>query len=335
MLSYVIRRFIYMVVVWLILSAIAFVIIQLPPGDFVTSYIAQQITIGRGPADREAYEAQLRKQYGLDRPIYIQYLGWMRKMLQGDLGQSLAWKKRVVDLIAERLPATVGLVLLSLMFIYVVGISIGIYSAIHQYSVGDYTWTVIGFTGMAIPQFLFALILMFVFYKYFGVAIGGLFSPTYETTAWSIGKFVDMLKHLPIPVVVVGAAGSAGIVRVMRGCLLDELKKQYVITARAKGLAEKTLLFKYPVRMAINPIVSTIGWDIPWVISSQTITAIVLSLPTLGPLLFKALLTQDMYLAGSIILFLCSLILIGTFVSDIILAWMDPRIRYERKKGFA
>ena len=332
MLFYFIRRLMYMLIVLFIMSLISFVIIQLPPGDFVTSYVAQQIASGRGPSDRQAYEAQLRRQYGLNQPIYVQYTKWIGKMLHGDLGQSLAWRKPVLELISERFLTTISLTLFTLVFIYVVAVPIGIYSATHQYSLGDYTFTLIGFSGMSIPQFLFALVLMALFYKYFGLGIGKLFSPQYETAAWSVGKFMDMLKYLPVPIIVVGLAGTAGIIRVMRGCLLDELRKQYVVTARAKGVKERSLLFKYPVRVALNPIVSTIGWDIPWIISGQAIAAIVLNLPTLGPLLFQALLTQDMYLAGSIILFLCSLTVIGTFVSDLILAWIDPRIRYERKQ---
>jgi len=333
MLFYVMRRVIYMFIVLFIMSVISFVIIQLPPGDFVTSYVAQLVTSGRGPSDRQAYEAQLRKQYGLDQPIYVQYIKWMWRMFHGDLGRSLAWRKPVIDLISERFLTTISTALFTLVFMYAVSIPIGIYSATHQYSLGDYIFTIIGFSGMSIPQFLFALILMSLSYKYFGLSIGKLFSPQYETAAWSVAKFMDMLKHLPIPIIVVGLAGTAGTIRLMRGCLLDELRKQYVITARAKGVAERTLLFKYPVRIALNPLVSTIAWDIPWVISSQTIAAIVLNLPTLGPLLFQALLTQDMYLAGSIVLFLCSLTVIGTFISDLMLAWLDPRIRYERQGG--
>jgi len=333
MLFYFIRRLIYMFIVLFIMSVISFIIIQLPPGDFVTSYIAQLVASGRGPSDRQAYEAQLRRRYGLDQPIYVQYAKWIRRMFHGDLGQSLVWKRPVRELISERFLPTISISLFTLVFIYVVAVPIGIYSATHQYSLGDYILTLIGFSGVSIPQFLLALVLMALFYKYFGLSIGELFSPQYETAAWSIAKFMDMLKHLPIPIIVIGLAATTGIIRVMRGCLLDELRKQYVITARAKGLAERALLFKYPVRVALNPVVSTIGWDIPWIISSQTIAAIVLNLPTLGPLLFQALLTQDMYLAGSIVLFLCSLTVIGTFISDLMLAWLDPRIRYEKQGG--
>ncbi len=335
MVSYIVRRFFYMFVILVILSGISFVLIQLPPGDFVTTYVAQLIASGRGPSDRAAYERQLRMIYALDQPIYIQYVKWIARMFQGDLGQSLAWRKPVTLLISERLFVTISLAMFTLFFIYAVGVPIGIYSATHQYSIGDYAFTVIGFGGMAIPQFLFALILLALFYKWFGLSVGRLFSSEYETAAWSIAKFFDLLRHLPIPILVVGLAGTAGIVRTMRGCLLDELRKQYVITARAKGLKEGEILFKYPVRVAMNPIVSTLGWDIPWVIGSQTIAAIVLNLPTLGPLMFQALLTQDMYLAGSIVLFLCTLTVVGTFVSDVLLALIDPRIRFEKAQGEA
>lgn len=326
MLSYVLRRFFYMVVILLITSVVGFVIIQLPPGDYLTSYIMELEARGRIVDEAEA--ASLRKQYGLDLPIYSQYFKWMGKMLRGDFGRSFQWKRPVSELIAERLPLTVTISLFALIFTYIVAIPIGVYSATHQYSVGDYTFTVVGFAGLAIPNFLFALILMFLFYKYFNLSIGGLFSPEYAGAAWSLAKFADMLKHLPLPIIVIGTAGTAGLIRVMRGCLLDELRKQYVITARAKGVAERTLLFKYPIRVAINPIISTIGWTLPGIISGEIITSIVLSLPTMGPLLYQALLSQDMYLAGSTVVFLTFLTVVGTFISDILLVWLDPRIRY-------
>ena len=330
MLAYIGRRLLYMLIVLLIVSLITFILIQLPPGDFVTSFVSQLIASGRGPSDRQAYEATLRRQYGLDDPIYVQYGKWIGRMLQGDLGQSLAWRRPVTDLISERLFVTIILALATLVFIYAVAIPIGIYSATHQYSPLDYTFTVVGFAGMAIPEFLFALILMAGAYKFFGLSIGRLFSSDFESAAWSLRKLVDMLVHLPIPIVVVGLAGSAGIIRIMRGCLLDELRKQYVVTARAKGVKERRLLFRYPVRIALNPIVSTVGWDLPWVISGQTIASIVLNLPTLGPLLFQALMTQDMYLAGGIVLILSAMTVVGTFLSDLLLAWLDPRIRLEK-----
>jgi len=329
MLFYIIRRFFYMAVILLMVSVVAFIIIQLPPGDALTSLT--KILAKSGQKVDEAQLASLRKQYGLDLPVYLQYFKWMWKMFHGDFGRSFQLDRRPVsELLAERLPLTVMISLFSLIFVYIVAIPIGIYSATHQYSIGDYTFTVFGFAGLAIPNFLFALILMFMFYKYFGLSVGGLFSVEYARASWSMGKFFDMLKHLPAPIIVIGTAGTAGLIRVMRGCLLDELQKQYVITARAKGVAERTLLFKYPVRAAINPVISTIGWTLPMIVSGATITAVVLGLPTVGPLLLRALMSQDMYLAGSSIMFLAFLTVIGTFISDILLVWVDPRIRYER-----
>ena len=329
MLFYILRRFIYMIVVLLIISVVAFIIIQLPPGSYLTSRIAELEASGQSVD--EAQIATLKKQYGLDLSIYAQYFGWMWKMFHGNFGWSFDHERKVIDLIAERFPLTIALSSLALIFTYAVAVPIGIYSATHQYSISDYTFTVIGFAGLATPNFLFALILMFLFYKYFGLSIGGLFSPEYVIASWSIGKFVDLLKHLPVPIIVIGTSGTAWLVRTMRGCLLDELRKQYVITARAKGVAERTLLFKYPVRMAINPLISNISLIFSRIISGQTITAIVLSLPTTGPLLFRALMRQDMYLAGSTVMLLSFLTIIGTFISDILLVWVDPRIRYEKR----
>ncbi len=318
-----------MVIVLWAVSITAFVIIQLPPGDFLTSYIMKLEASGQ--IVDEAEIAALRKQYDLDSPIHLQYCKWMWKMLHGDFGKSFEWNRPVRDLIAERLPLTVTISIFTLIFTYLLAIPIGIYSAARQYSIGDYTFTVFGFIGLATPGFLFALILMFFFYRYFGISVGGLFSPQYQLADWSGAKFIDLLKHLPIPVLVIGMAGTAGLIRIMRGCLLDELRKQYVITARAKGVSERRLLFKYPVRVAINPIASTIGWLLPGIVSGQTIVAIVLDLPTVGPLLFRSLVNQDMYLAGSSIMILAFLTVIGTFISDILLVWLDPRIRYEKQ----
>jgi len=328
MLFYFVRRFVYMVVVLLIVSVIAFIVIQLPPGDFLTTRIAQLQATGTSVS--EAQVAALRKRYGLDMPIYWQYFKWVWKMFHGDFGFSFDYNESVSKLIVERLPLTIMVSFFVLIFTYAVAIPIGIYSATHQYSIGDYSFTVIGFAGLSIPNFLFALILMVLFYKYFGISMGGLFSPEYIAAPWSIGKFVDMLKHLPIAIIVIGTSETAWVIRVMRGCLLDELRKQYVITARAKGLKERTLLFKYPVRVAITPLVSNISLVFPRIISGQTITAIVLCLPTTGPLLFRALMSQDMFLAGSFVMLTAFLAVIGSFFSDILLAWIDPRIRYEK-----
>jgi len=329
MLSYMLHRILYAGVVLLVISLVAFIIIQLPPGDFLTSMILRLKAQGQEVSEAEILS--LKKRYGLDLPVYLQYFKWMWGMLHGDFGRSFQWEKPVADLIGERLMLTLTVSLFSLVFTYIIAIFIGIYSATHQYSVGDYTFTAIGFAGLAIPNFLLALILMVIFFKYFGMSVGGLFSSHYQLAPWSLAKFVDMLKHLPIPVIVIGTAGSCWLIRVLRGCLLDELGKQYVITARAKGMKERELLFKYPVRLALNPIVSTIGWILPTIISGATITSIVLSLPTTGPLLFRALINQDMYLAGALVMFLSFLTVIGTLISDILLAWLDPRIRYERR----
>jgi len=251
-------------------------------------------------------------------------------MFRGDFGRSVQWSKSVISLVGERLLLTIVISLGATLFTYVVAISVGIYSATHQYSLFDYSVTIVGFVGLATPNFLLALVLMIVFNNAFGISIGGLFSPEYSTAPWSLGKVWDMIKHLPVPIIVLGTAGTAGVIRVMRGMLLDELRKQYVITARTKGLSEPRLLFRYPVRLALNPIVSTVGWVLPAIVSGDTITALVLSLPTVGPLLFRALLTEDMYLAGTIVMFLCFLTIIGMFVSDMILAAIDPRIRFEK-----
>jgi len=329
MATYILRRLVYAIAMLLLASLVSFVIIQAPPGDYLTSYIVQLESTGAHVTEEQV--ASLKKRYGLDLPIYLQYFKWLWNLLQGDFGRSFQWNRPVSELLAERLPITIMIGIFTCIFTYTLAIPIGIYSATHQYSVGDYIFTAVGFIGLATPNFLLALILMFLFYKYFGLSIGGLFSPEYELAPWSMGKFVDMLKHLPVPIIVIGTAGTAGLIRVMRGCLLDELRKQYVITARAKGVAERTLLFKYPVRVAINPIISTIGWIFPQIISGGAITAIVLSLPTIGPLLFQALLTQDMYLAGSSVMFLTFLTIVGTLISDILLVWLDPRIRFEKR----
>jgi len=327
MFSYIIRRFIYMVVLLIAVSIISFIIIQLPPGDWLTTYVASlEVT---GQKINEAQVASLKKQYGLDQPPIAQYFKWITNMARGNFGFSFSYNKPVSALLRERLPVTILLSMFTILLTYLIAIPIGIYSATQQYSFLDYVFMVIGFIGLAIPGFLFALILMYFFHKYFGLSIGGLFSAKYIGAPWSLGKLLDMIKHLPIPFMVIGSAGTAGLIRVMRGCLLDELKKPYVTTARAKGVAERTLLFRYPVRVAITPIISTIGWTLPAIFSGETVVSIVLNLPTTGPLLYNALISQDMYLAGSIVMLLTSLTLIGTFISDILLVVADPRIQLE------
>ena len=329
MIGYFVRRFIYMFFMLLAISLVAFIVIQLPPGDYLTTYIMQLES--RGELVTEAEVAMLKKQYDLDLPMTVRYFKWLWKMINGDWGVSFNWNQPVLDLIAERLPVTIAISIFALIFTYAVAVPIGIYSATHQYSLADYGFSVLGFIGLAVPNFILALLLMFVFYKVFNVSIGGLFSQEYLLAPWSWAKLVDMLKHLPVPIIAIGLAGTAGLIRVMRGVLLDELQKQYVVTARAKGVAEGKLLFKYPVRVSLNPIVSTIGYTLPLIVSGQTITAVVLSLPTVGPLLLGALINQDTYLAGSTVMLLSFLVILGTFISDLLLAAIDPRIRFERK----
>ena len=325
MLRYIIRRLIYVPMVLLLVSILTFLVIEAAPGDYVTGYAAALEV--RGMHLDEAGEAALRQQFGLNLPPYLRYFKWASNLLRGRLGVSFGYMEPVTDLIAARLPYTVAISLATLSFVYIVAIGIGIYSATHQYSGGDYVFTVIGFVGLATPNFVLALILMYFFYNAFGVSIGGLFSLEFQQASWSVAKFVDLLKHLPIPIIVVGTAGTAGLIRVMRGILLDELSKQYVVTARVKGVGEKRLLFRYPVRMAVNPIISTVGWILPAIVSGETITAVVLGLPTIGPLLLNALITQDSYLAGSIVMILSALTVVGTLLSDILLVVVDPRIR--------
>ena len=331
MRAYIVKRFLVMLLIIVVVSMAAFIIIHLPPGDFLTSYINRLRSMGTEVTDSQI--ASLRQMYDLDKPMVLQYLSWVSKLLRGNLGFSFEWNASVNSLLADRLPYTILISMFTLVFTYLVAIPIGIYSATHQYRFGDYLFTFLGFIGLAVPGFLLALVLMFVFFKYFGMSTTGLFSNAYAHAPWSLAKAWDLAKHLPLPIVVVGLAGTAGIIRVMRGCLLDEIRKQYVTTARAKGVKERKLLFEYPVRIAINPIISTIGWTLPGIVSGETIVAIVFSLPTVGPLLYRALLSQDMFLAGSILLILTTLTVIGTFLSDILLAVTDPRIRLEKKQS--
>ncbi|MGI6705781.1 MAG: ABC transporter permease [Clostridia bacterium] len=328
MRTYILRRFLFMIISVLLMSFVAFVLIDLPPGDYVTMYV-KQLEIS-GTKVTESMLESLKMQYGFGQPFHIRYLKWIAGIItKGDFGRSFQWNRPVIDLIVQRLPSTVILSLLTIMFTYLVAIPIGIYSATHQYSIGDYIATVFGFLGLAVPSFLLALVLVFFLYNNFGISPGGLFSPEYADAPWSMAKVLDFLQHMIVPVIVTGASGTAGLIRTMRATLLDELSKDYVDTARVKGLPERKLLYKYPVRVAINPILSTLGWLLPSVFSGTTIVAIVVNVPTIGPLLLQGLMSQDMYLAGSIILILTVLTLIGTFISDILLAWSDPRIRYE------
>ncbi len=331
MLSYIIRRLLIMIPTLVAISIISFTIIQLPPGDFLTTYIAQRESTGESVDQAEV--DSLRQRFGLDQPVYIQYLRWSWNFLHGDFGHSFEWNRPVSSLLAERIPFTIVVSVSTLLFTWLVALPIGIYSAVRQYSWVDYFLTFIGFIGLATPNFLFALVLLWFSYAYLGMSIGGLFSPEYLEAPWSLAKVLDLLSHLWIPVIIVGTAHTAKFIRIIRGNLLDELKKPYVTAARAKGLPETRLILKYPVRVAINPLVSTIGWTLPELISGIAITAIVLNLPTSGPLLLGALLSKDMQLAGSFIMLLSFLTVIGTLLSDILLAWVDPRIRFGARES--
>lgn len=327
MLSLIVKRLLWMFPTMILISFISFSIIQLPPGDYLTSYIA---ALGEtGETVDEAQAAALRARYNLDEPFMVQYWRWLLGMFQGDLGMSFEWNRPVTELIGERLFLTTVISIATLLMTWALAIPIGIYSAVKQYSLPDYCFTFLGFIGLATPNFLLALVFMYIGYSVFGVSAGGLFSPEFQSADWSFAKFMDLLGHLWIPVVVIGTSGTAGLIRVMRANLLDELRKQYVMTARAKGVRYWKLLIRYPVRVALNPLISTVGWVLPGIVSGATITSVVLGLPTTGPLLLRALMNQDMYLAGSMVMMLSLLTLIGTLISDVLLLWLDPRIRYE------
>jgi len=274
----------------------------------------------------ESQLVALRSRYGIDQPMYVQYLKWLRGVLRGDLGRSLEWNRSVKSLILERLPWSVTLSLASLLIVYLVGVPIGTLSATRQYSLTDYFFTLVGFIGLAIPNFLLALLLLWVYFLTTGNVAVGLFSAEYALAPWSIGKVIDLLKHLWMPALIVGTAGTAGIIRIMRATLLDELRKHYVIVARSKGLSERKLLYKYPFRIAINPLISTIGWTLPTLISGELLVSMVLGIPTIAPIFLNSLLSEDMLLASSIVLILSALTVVGTLVSDVLLAWVDPRV---------
>jgi peptide/nickel transport system permease protein len=327
MAALIIRRILWAIPTLILISMISFLIIQLPPGDYLTSYIAALEESGESVSAEEV--AALRARYNLDDPVALQYVKWMGGLLRGDMGMSFEWNQPVRQLIGERLLLTMVISICTLFFTWAMAISIGIFCAVKQYSWADYFFTFVGFIGLATPNFLLALIFMYVSYTWFGTSVGGIFSEPYRDAPWSIGKVWDMAKHLWIPVIIVGTAGTAGLIRVMRGNLLDELRKQYVVTARAKGLRYVNLLIKYPVRVAINPLVSTVGWLLPAIVSGEIIVSVVLGLPTVGPLLLQALMNQDMFLAGGMIMMLSVLTVLGTLLSDLLLLWLDPRIRYE------
>ena len=331
MLTFVIRRTLLALLTIGALSVISFIVIQLPPGDFVDQYILelQQGTgkFGSSTID-DKLETTLRNQYGLDRPVYVQYGKWMWKLAHGDFGNSLEFSKPVTDIITERLLMTVILAGTTALIAWGLSIPIGIYSAVRQHSFEDYTFTFLGFLGLAVPDFLLALWLLWITFAYFpDISIGGLFSPEYIEAPWSFARVVDLAKHLWIAAFVVGSAGTAGLIRVMRANLLDELNKPYVVTARSKGLPEWKVILKYPVRLALNPLVSTLGYLLPVLMSGSVIVSVVLGLPTEGPLLLRALLAEDLFVSAAIVMLLGTLTVIGTLLSDILLGILDPRIR--------
>ena len=327
MLLYILRRLLLaLLTIWAV-SVLSFVIIQLPPGDYITSYIAQMAASGSIVSQEEA--ENLRAQYGLDQPEWVQYLRWIGQVLRGNFGQSMEWRRPVGEVIGDRLLLTVVLSLAAVVFTWILALPLGIYSAVRQYSLGDYVATFVGFIGLAVPSFLLALVVMYLGFAFFNTNIGGLFSEEYVDAPWSAARVWDLLKHLPLPAFILALGGTAQLVRIMRANLLDELRKPYVITARAKGLPERKLIFKYPVRVALNPFISTVGYLLPYIVSGSIIVSLVLSLPTVGPLLLKALIAQDMFLAGTIVLLVGVMTVVGTLISDILLIWVDPRIRLE------
>ncbi len=325
MAAYLARRLLLaLVTIWAI-SVVTFVIIQLPPGDFVDAYIANLSASGSMVSAQEAQA--LRQLYGRDQPIWVQYLKWAGRVVRGDFGMSMEWGRPVTEVLGDRLWLTVLISLLAILVTWGLALPIGIYSAVRQYSIADYLFTLVGFIGIAVPSFLLALIIMYFGFTLFNANIGGLFSKEFELAPWSWAKVWDMLGHLPIPVLILALAGTAQLIRVMRANLLDELRKPYVVTARARGLPERRVILKYPVRAALNPFASTIGYLFPFVVSGSIVISLVMSLPTVGPLLLRALVAQDMFLAGTIILLLGVLTVLGTLISDLVLMWIDPRVR--------
>ena len=330
MIHVLVRRIMILVPMLFALSVIIFAVIELPPGDYLSTYVAALESQGLQADESEI--SRINRLYALDRPMYVRYFRWVRGFLRGDLGRALATEyagKEVTKILAERIPLSMGIAIASTILVWAVALPIGIHSATHQYSPADYFFTFVGFLGLAVPNFLFAIILMWGVYSFTGFGITGLFSLKYHDAPWTLAKLADLLKNVWVPLLVLATAGTAGLIRVMRANLLDELYQPYVETARAKGLSERRLLWKYPIRIAFNPVVSTIGWLLPAMVGGEVLVAIVLNLETVGPILLDAVLSQDMQLAGSILMILSVLTVIGTLISDLALAWLDPRIRYD------
>jgi peptide/nickel transport system permease protein len=328
MTRYILQRLALLPLLMVIYSFVIFAIMQAPPGDFLTSYVATLASSGSSLSAEQI--AAMRAQYGLDQPFFVQYLLWLQHLVHGDLGLSLEYQRPNAELIGDVLGLTLALALFSFVLTWALAIPAGIYSATHPRSIGDHVLTIINYVGVATPNFMLALVLMWIAFAYFDISITGLFSPDYVEKPWSAGKFVDLLEHIWLPALVLGIAGTARLSRIMRANLLDELNKPYVVTARAKGMKEWRLVLRYPVRLAFNPLVSTIGWYLPLLFSGSLIVATVMNLPNIGPLLLRALVNQDMYLAGGILLIYSFLTIVGTLLSDVALALVDPRIRVER-----
>ena len=327
MIVFLIRRLLIGLMTIGLISIMSFVIIQLPPGDFVDAYVAQLASSGSSVSAEEA-EA-MRKLYGLGQPFYVQYFKWISRVVVGDFGESMEWRRPVAEVIGDRIWLTLLLSVAALVVTWGLALPIGIYSAVRQYSWGDYAFTLVGFIGIAVPNFLLALIILYFSFTLFGANVGGLFSAEYALAPWSLGRAWDIAKHLPLPALILALGGTAQLIRIMRANLLDELRRPYVVTARAKGLPERRVILKYPVRAALNPFASNIAYLFPYLVSGSIIVSIVLGLPTVGPLLVKSLVAQDMFLAGTIVLLLGVLTVIGTFISDLVLMWVDPRLRYQ------
>ena len=327
MLVYIVRRLVLVIPVVFVISVVIFLIIQLPPGDYLTTYINNLKTSGIEVSESQA--ESLKRQYGLDQPVYTQYYLWMKNMvLHGDFGRSFQWNKPVKTILMERVPLTMAISLATTLFVFAVAIPIGVYSATHKYSTLDYTFTFVGFFGLSVPGFLLALVLMWVIYSLTGATVSGLFSAQYADAPWSMGKLMDLSKRIWFPMIIIGMSGTAGLIRVMRGNLSGRTPEAIRRHRTAKGLPEREVLFRYPVRIAVNPIISTIGWILPAIVSGEVLVSIVLNLPTLGPVLLQAVRFQDMYLAGSICLILSILTIVGTLIGDLLLVWLDPRIRF-------
>jgi peptide/nickel transport system permease protein len=325
MVAYLMRRLMLAVLTCVFISIATFAIIHLPPGDYVSSYVAQMAASGSSMTQEEA--DVLRHQYGLDQPLAVQYLKWISLALQGNFGMSMEWHRSVYDLIADRLLLTMVVSAAAVLTTWILALPIGIYTAVRQHSVSDYVFTLLGFIGLAVPSFLIALVLMYIGFRYFGTTVGGLFSPEYAEAPWSWGRVGDLAWHLPLPAIILGLGSTAQVMRVMRANLLDELRKPYLVTALARGMPLWRAILKYPVRVALNPFISTIGYILPYVVSGSVIVSLVLGLPTVGPVLYKSLVAQDLFLAGSIVLMLGTLTVIGTLLSDLLLVAIDPRIR--------